>query len=94
MQRIDSNARIIIFDGICHVCSGGVKFLVRHRIEPLFGLIPMQSAEGGALLERFGIDAEDPTTFGGLWRLAVVVRVIPLSFRDWLYRLLARARAN
>jgi predicted DCC family thiol-disulfide oxidoreductase YuxK len=59
----DPNARVIVFDGICHVCSGGVRFLARHRIEPPFVLIPMQSAEGKALLDKFGIDTEDPATF-------------------------------
>jgi predicted DCC family thiol-disulfide oxidoreductase YuxK len=63
MQRVDPNARVIVFDGICHVCSGGVRFLARHRIEPPFELIPMQSAEGKALLEQFGIDTDDPATF-------------------------------
>ena len=114
MQRLDSNARVIVFDGICHVCSGGVGFLALHRIDPPFELIPMQSAEGNALLGKYGIDAQDPTTFlvldrglvltesdasihimtamGGLWRLAVVARVIPHAWRDGLYRLLARNR--
>ena len=114
MSVTDPNARVIVFDGICHVCTGGVRFLAHHRIEPPFELIPMQSADGKALLRRYGIDPEDPTTFlvldrgliltqsdasihimaaiGGLWRLAVVARVIPRAWRDWLYRLLARNR--
>lgn len=114
MQRLDSNGRIIVFDGICHVCSGGVRFLARHHIEPPFELVSMQSTRGKALLGQFGIDTEDPVTFlvldrglvltqsdasihvmatiGGLWRLVVVARVIPRSWRDGLYRLLARNR--
>ena len=63
MQRLHLNGRIIVFDGIRHVCSGGVRFLARHRIEPPFELIPMQSAEGKALLDQHGIDTEDPSTF-------------------------------
>jgi predicted DCC family thiol-disulfide oxidoreductase YuxK len=55
--------RIIVFDGICHVCSGGVRFLERHRIEPPFKLIPMQAPEGKALLTEYGIDPDDPVTF-------------------------------
>ena len=52
-----------MFDGICNVCSGWVRFLERHRIEPPFKLIPMQSEEGKLLLGDYGIDPEDPTTF-------------------------------
>jgi predicted DCC family thiol-disulfide oxidoreductase YuxK len=63
MQRPDSNARIIVFDGICHVCSGWVRFLELHRVEPPFRHIPMQSPEGKALLLEYGIDPGDPATF-------------------------------
>ena len=63
MQRPDPGARVIVFDGICHVCSGWVRFLSRHRIDPPFQLIPMQSAAGRALLVEYGIDPDDPATF-------------------------------
>jgi predicted DCC family thiol-disulfide oxidoreductase YuxK len=63
MSVTDLNARVIVFDGICNVCSGWVRFLERHRIEPPFKLIPMQSEEGKLLLSDYGIDPEDPTTF-------------------------------
>jgi hypothetical protein len=46
MSVTDPNARVVVFDGICNVCSGWVRFLQRHRIEPPFKLIPMQSQEG------------------------------------------------
>ena len=114
MQRPDPNSRIIVFDGICHVCSGWVRFLSRHRLEPPFRHIPMQSPEGKALLLEYGIDPEDPATFlvldqgrqftdslaaihtiaalGGLWRFAHAARIVPKTWRDSLYRLLARNR--
>jgi predicted DCC family thiol-disulfide oxidoreductase YuxK len=63
MSVADPNARVVVFDGICNVCSGWVRFLQRHRIEPPFKLIPMQSQEGKLLLADYGIDPEDPTTF-------------------------------
>jgi predicted DCC family thiol-disulfide oxidoreductase YuxK len=63
MSVTDPNARVIVFDGICNVCSGWVRFLERHRIEPPFKLIPMQSEEGKLLLGDYGIDPKDPTTF-------------------------------
>jgi predicted DCC family thiol-disulfide oxidoreductase YuxK len=58
-----ANARIIVFDGFCNVCSGGVRFLERHRIEPSFRIIAMQTDEGKVLLREFGIDPTDPSTF-------------------------------
>ena len=63
MPRPDFKARVIIFDGICHVCSGWVAFLSRHRINPPFQLIPMQTAQGKSLLAEYGLDPEDPATF-------------------------------
>jgi predicted DCC family thiol-disulfide oxidoreductase YuxK len=63
MPGPDLNERIIVFDGVCHVCSGGVRFLARHRIDPPFQLVPMQSDEGAALLTEYGIDPKDPLTF-------------------------------
>ena len=63
MQRPDPAARVIVFDGICHVCSGWVRFLERYRINPSFNLVPMQSVEGKAVLAEYGIDPDDPATF-------------------------------
>jgi predicted DCC family thiol-disulfide oxidoreductase YuxK len=63
MMQPKPEARIIVFDGICHVCTAGVRFLRRLRVEPPFQLIPMQSAAGKALLVEYGINPEDPLTF-------------------------------
>jgi predicted DCC family thiol-disulfide oxidoreductase YuxK len=114
MPQPDVNTRIIIFDGICHVCSGWVRFFRRHRVDPPFQLIPMQSPAGKAILVEYGIDPEDPATFlvldqgrrfiesdavirvisalGGLWRMSNALYIVPKSWRDFLYRLLARNR--
>lgn len=63
MPRSDFNARIIIFDGICNLCSAGARFLECHQASPPFELIPMQTMEGKAILVEHGLDPEDPTTF-------------------------------
>jgi predicted DCC family thiol-disulfide oxidoreductase YuxK len=63
MSATDANDRVVVFDGICHVCSGWVQFMERHRLEPPFKLIPMQSEKGKSLLTAYGIDPEDPATF-------------------------------
>jgi predicted DCC family thiol-disulfide oxidoreductase YuxK len=58
-----SGERVVVFDGYCHVCSGGVRFVKRHPVDPPFELVPMQSERGRALLVAHGIDPEDPMTF-------------------------------
>ena len=56
-------ARVVVFDGLCHVCSGGVRFVLRHPVDPPFEMVPMQSDRGRRLLAAHGIEPEDPTTF-------------------------------
>jgi predicted DCC family thiol-disulfide oxidoreductase YuxK len=38
--------RVVVFDGYCHICSGGVRFVMRHPVHPPFELVPMQSDRG------------------------------------------------
>jgi predicted DCC family thiol-disulfide oxidoreductase YuxK len=40
---IDSDRRLVIFDGYCNVCSSWARFLERHAVRPRFELVPMQS---------------------------------------------------
>jgi predicted DCC family thiol-disulfide oxidoreductase YuxK len=58
-----SAERVVVFDGFCHVCSGGVRFVMGHPVDPPFEIVPMQSERGRELLVRHGIDPDDPTTF-------------------------------
>jgi predicted DCC family thiol-disulfide oxidoreductase YuxK len=30
-----AETRLVVFDGLCNVCSGGARFLQRHEIKPL-----------------------------------------------------------
>ena len=96
MPVTNPNARVIVFDGICNVCSGGVRFVARHRIEPPFRLIPMQSAEGRALLVQCGIDPDDPTTFlvldGGLILTQSDASIHVMAAIGGLWRLVVVAR--
>jgi predicted DCC family thiol-disulfide oxidoreductase YuxK len=96
MSVTDDNARVVVFDGICHVCSGGVSFLARRHIDPPFQFVPMQSAKGKTLLERYGIDAEDPSTFlvldGGLALTQSEASIRALAAIGGLWRLVDVAR--
>lgn len=53
---------IIVFDGLCVLCSAAAQFVLRHDRRGVFRLAAMQNAVGTALAERFGIDPADPQT--------------------------------
>jgi predicted DCC family thiol-disulfide oxidoreductase YuxK len=54
---------LVLFDGFCHVCSGGVRFLLTRDHAGLFTYVPCQSSWGHELMERFGIDRDFAETF-------------------------------
>ena len=109
-----SDAPVLVFDGVCVLCSRWVQFVLRHDRDAHIRLAPMQSQSGRALLAQFGLDPDDPlsllyvvdgrgyqdsdailrvlASFGGAWRVSLVLRVIPRFVRDPLYRWLARNR--
>jgi len=58
-----SAERVVVFDGYCHICTGGVRFVLRHPVHPPFEIVPMQSDRGRSLLLKYGIDPENATTF-------------------------------
>jgi predicted DCC family thiol-disulfide oxidoreductase YuxK len=63
LSGASSADRIVVYDGYCHVCSGGVQFFERLRVTPPFLLLPTQSAQGRELLALHNIDPDDPSTF-------------------------------
>jgi predicted DCC family thiol-disulfide oxidoreductase YuxK len=60
---VEALERIVVFDGLCNLCSGGAGWLQRHQGRPPFRLIPMQSDLGRTLLAQHGYDPDDPLTF-------------------------------
>jgi predicted DCC family thiol-disulfide oxidoreductase YuxK len=53
---------IIVFDGLCPLCSANARFILKHDRRGFFRLAAMQSEAGAALYRRFGIDPADPET--------------------------------
>jgi predicted DCC family thiol-disulfide oxidoreductase YuxK len=56
------NGPVIVFDGVCVLCNGWVRFLLK-RDRGRYRFATMQSAAGRALLSRHGLDADDPSSF-------------------------------
>jgi len=48
----------MIFDGVCVLCSGGVRFVLRHERNAELVFATTQSATGQALASRHGISPE------------------------------------
>lgn len=53
---------MIVFDGICVLCNGWVRFLLR-RDRGRYRFASMQSESGRALLSAHGLDVDDPSSF-------------------------------
>jgi predicted DCC family thiol-disulfide oxidoreductase YuxK len=54
---------VIVFDGICVLCNGWVRFLLKHDRAGRYRFAAMQSASGRALLATHGLDLDDPASF-------------------------------
>jgi predicted DCC family thiol-disulfide oxidoreductase YuxK len=53
---------LILYDGVCVLCSGWVRFIARRDAERKFLFTPIQSEYGRALAVKHGIDADHPQT--------------------------------
>jgi predicted DCC family thiol-disulfide oxidoreductase YuxK len=56
----DLPERLILFDGVCVLCAGWVRFVIARDPAGLYRFVPIQSEAGRALAQRFGIDADAP----------------------------------
>src|SRR3546814_18802459 len=54
---------IVVFDGVCALCSGWVRFLLRHDHARRFRFAAMQDDAGRRLLAGHGLDPDDPMSF-------------------------------
>ncbi|WP_190285694.1 thiol-disulfide oxidoreductase DCC family protein [Montanilutibacter psychrotolerans] len=52
----------IVFDGVCVLCNGWVRFLLRHDRHGRYRFASMQSVSGRALLTAHGLDPDDPSS--------------------------------
>jgi predicted DCC family thiol-disulfide oxidoreductase YuxK len=107
-------APVIVFDGVCQLCSRSIRFVLARPKAPPYRFAAVQSESGRALLAQHGLDPTDPVSFllldsagahtdsdavlrviasfGGAWRHARLIRIVPRRWRDACYRLIARNR--
>lgn len=57
--QVNAGEQIIMFDGVCKLCNGWSRFIIRFDTHKKFKLCAVQSDEGQAILKWFGY----PTDF-------------------------------
>jgi predicted DCC family thiol-disulfide oxidoreductase YuxK len=60
--RFDDSRPLIDFDGVCVLCKGFARYVLRHDATGRFRLSAAQSALGQALMRHYGIDPDNPET--------------------------------
>lgn len=76
---------VIVFDGVCVLCNGWVRFLLRHDRAHRYRFAAMQSDSGRRLLAMHGLDPDDPASLlliegggsadgGGAWTDSDAIR--------------------
>ncbi|MCK8485850.1 thiol-disulfide oxidoreductase DCC family protein [Paenibacillus sp. MBLB2552] len=57
-EPIKGNERVILFDGVCHLCQGAVKFIIKRDSAGRFRFASLQSQAGIRLLQAAGARVE------------------------------------
>jgi predicted DCC family thiol-disulfide oxidoreductase YuxK len=63
---INSPHGLILFFGVCVLCSRGCRFVSERDRRGYFRFVPIQLAEGRPLAEQLGIDPDRPGSFAFL----------------------------
>lgn len=59
---LESHKKIILFDGICHLCSRNVQFIFKRDKTGSIMFCPVQSDTGAQLLQHFGLPTDKHET--------------------------------
>lgn len=106
--------RLVVFDGVCVLCSFFARFIVRFDRKNRFRFATAQSPLGEALFRAHGLRTDIYETnlvlidgvphmrldsfiatadaLGWPWRAARTLQILPRSWRDGLYNLIAGNR--
>jgi predicted DCC family thiol-disulfide oxidoreductase YuxK len=60
---VAEGAHLVLYDGVCGLCSRLVQFLLTHDHRALFAFASLQSAIGRAMVERYGGNTHELTSF-------------------------------
>lgn len=57
-----SSEHIIVFDGVCSLCSGAMHFIIKRDPYAIFRFAALQSDAGSRLLRQHGLDPAEATS--------------------------------
>ena len=63
VPRFADDRPVVVFDGLCALCSSGAQFLLKKDRDGRFRLLAAQSELGSALYRHFDLDPVDYETF-------------------------------
>jgi predicted DCC family thiol-disulfide oxidoreductase YuxK len=97
---VDSPHGLILFDGVCVLCSRACGFVSKRDRRGYFRFVPMQSAEGRPLAGQLGINSDRPDSFAFVANgqasvkseaVLRIARELPGWQWTWLFRFIPRA---
>ena len=53
-MQVDNGKGIVLFDGVCHLCDGAVRFILKRERAAELKFAPLQSDSGKSLLQKYG----------------------------------------
>jgi predicted DCC family thiol-disulfide oxidoreductase YuxK len=59
VPAFDDSRPLFVFDGVCVLCSGGARWIMRHDKKALVNLAPAQGALGRALYAHYGVEMNE-----------------------------------
>ena len=62
LPAMDHPDNIVFFDGVCNLCNGLVKFIIKRDVKNLILFSPLQSPFGQATLKKMKMDPEEVNT--------------------------------
>ncbi len=86
---MEAEPDIVVFDGICNLCSALVDFISARDPRGAFTFVPMQSPRGRHLLEAHGVSIDQVDTFllirndGALVRSDAAIAIAAELRRPW-----------
>ncbi len=59
----DQQNPVVLFDGVCNLCSTSVQFIIKHDPKRIFRYASLQSGFGQEVLKEFGLPADELNSF-------------------------------